>query len=177
MLPPAMPSASLETPSRPGQATATLLLAGLLLAALLWARGTPCFLGWELARDHARCLGRSHLRARLWTREPGEVRAWLESRGTPVQPLPAKAGDLVLLGVRYCALADRIAAHVYYGGPRSYVSVFVLSGPARIRDGWQGRCNGLSVRLLHSAGRTLAIVGGSPADVDAVADVFVSTVA
>jgi hypothetical protein len=162
--------------SRAGVATIVTIL-GLLAAALLWARGAPRFLGWEVARDHDRCFSRAHLRARLWTSEPWEAREWLESRGTPVQPLPATAGELALIGVRYCPLADRIAAHVYYGGKESYVSVFVLSGPARIRDGWQGEYGNLKVRLQRSAGRTLAIVGVSRSDVEAVARAFGSSVA
>jgi hypothetical protein len=84
---------------------------------------------------------------------------------------------VVLVGVRYCPLMDRIAAHLYYGGEQSYVSVFLLSGPAHIRDGWQGRFGDLNVRLLRSAGRTLAIVGASRSDVEAMAQAFRSSVA
>ena len=157
--------------------TALAVILLLLAAALLWARGTPLFLGWEVARDHDRCFRRAHLRARLWTSEPSEARAWLESRGTPVPPLPASVGALMLIGVRYCPLADRIAAHVYYGGERSRVSLFVLSGPARIGDGWRGEYGDLNVRLLRSAGRTLAIVGVSRSDVEAVTRAFSSSVA
>ncbi len=173
-----MPRTTLSPRSRAAFRFAALAPILLLLAtALLWARGAPLFLGWEVARDHDRCFGRSHLRARLWTSEPWEAREWLESRGTPVQPLPARIGDLVLIGVRYCPLADRIAAHVYYGDERSFVSVFVLSGPARIGDGWRGEYGDLKVRLLRSAGRTLAIVGASRSDVEAVARAFGSSAA
>ncbi len=147
----------------------------ILVLMLLWARGLPLFVGWQVARDHARCYGRARLPARLWSNEPREVGDWLESRGTPVQPLPARVGDLSLIGVRYCALADRIAAHVYYGARRDGVSVFVLSGPARIRGGWQGRFGSVRVRLMRSAGRTLAIVGVSQEDVDAMTRVFRSS--
>ncbi len=150
---------------------------GLLAAALLWARGAPLFVAWEVARDHDRCLSRTRLPARLWSSEPSEIGEWLESRGTPVQPLPARAGSLTLIGVRYCPLADRIAAHVYYGGEKSYVSVFVLSGPARIHDGWQGEFSDVKVRLLRSAGRILAIVGTSDKDVEAVTRAFRTSVA
>jgi hypothetical protein len=168
-----MPRTTLSLPSHAVFRSAVLAPILLLLAAaLLWARGAPCFLGWEVARDHDRCFNRAHLRARLWTSEPWEARDWLESRGTPVQPLPARVGDLLLIGVRYCPLADRIAAHVFYGDERSFVSVFVFSGPARIRDGWQGEYGDLKVRLLRSAGRTLAIVGASRSDVEAFARAF-----
>ena len=77
------------------------------------------------------------------------------------------------MGARYCPLSDRVAAHVYYGGDGSgIVSVFVLSGPARIGDGWSGTARGLHVRLLRAAGRTLAVVGESAADVAATALAF-----
>jgi hypothetical protein len=145
------------------------------LATALWARGLPAFVAWEAAHDHERCFGRSRLRARVWSSDPAEIRAWLESRGTPVQPLPARSGDVEIVGVRYCALSDRIAAHVYYGGQGSLVSVLVMSGPARIGDGWSGEVGRWQVRLLRSAGRTVAVVGEVEADVDAVARAFART--
>jgi hypothetical protein len=152
-------------------ATAALLLLG------LWLRGLPWFVAWEVARDHQLCFGRRHLPARVWSSDPTEIRDWLESRGTPVPPLPAEARGVRLVGARYCPLADRIAAHVYYDGGAGTVSVFLLSGPARIGDGWVGTVRGLRVRLLHAVGRTLAIVSESPADVDAAARAFTTTVA
>ena len=82
------------------------------------------------------------------------------------------------MGARYCPLVDRVAAHVYYGGEgEGIVSVFLLSGSARIGDGWSGTAHGLHVRLLHAAGRTLAVVGESEADVAATARAFQVTVA
>ena len=60
---------------------------------------------------------------------------------------PDSSGHVEIVGARYCPLADRIAAHVYYGGQGSLVSVFVMSGPARIGDGWSGEVGGLQVRL------------------------------
>jgi len=152
-------------------------LAGALVALLLWARGLPSFVAWEVARDHQRCFGRRHLAARLYTSDAWEIRDWLESRGTPVQPLPERAGGVEVVGVRYCPLADRIAAHVYYGGDGSLVSVFVLSGAARIGSGWSGESQGLQVRLIPSAGRTVSVVGESADDVDAVARAFRSSFA
>jgi hypothetical protein len=144
----------------------------------LWARGLPSFVAWEAARDHERCFSRRHLPARLWSSDPTEVRDWLESRGTPTPFLPAHPNDADLLGVRYCPLADRIAAHIYYGGGGSRpLSVFLLSGPARIGGGWSGRAGGLHVRLLRAVGRTVAIVGENEADVAGAARAFTSTVA
>ena len=152
---------------------AAAVVAGLaLLAVLWWVRGLPVFVAWELTRDHERCFSQTHLHARLWSSDPTEIRGWLEERGTPVQPFPARPGHVEIVGVRYCPLADRVAAHVYYGGQGSLVSVFVISGPARIGDGWSGRVHELQVRMLRSAGRTLAVVGEVESDVDAVAHAF-----
>ena len=149
-----------------------------LIATGLWARGLPSFVAWEVARDHQRCFDRRDLRARVWSTDPAEVHDWLESRGTPTPLLPRYAHAAELVGARYCPLVDRVAAHVYYGGEgQGAVSVFVLSGPARIGDGWSGTAKGLHVRLLRSAGRTLALVSESEKDVAATARAFLVTVA
>jgi hypothetical protein len=147
----------------------SLLVVGVLLGLVLWARGLPGFVAWEVARDHERCFGLRHLPARVFSDDPAVVRDWLESRGTPVAPLPARAGSVEIAGARYCPLQDRIAAHVYFVGDDAPVSVFVLSGPARIGDGWEGRSRGLYVRLVHSASRVIAVVGERERDVAAVA--------
>ncbi len=152
---------------------AVVLVAALVTA--LWARGLPAFVAWEVAHDHERCFGRTRLRARVWSSDPAEIRAWLESRGTPVQPRPGRRGDVEIVGARYCALNDRIAAHIFYGGQGSLVSVLILSGPARVGDGWSGRVGRYQVHLLRSAGRTLAVVGEVASDVDAVARAFQRT--
>ncbi len=152
---------------------AVVLVATLVTA--LWARGLPAFVAWEAVHDHERCFSRTRLRARVWSSDPAEVRAWLESRGTPVQPLPGHRGDVEIVGARYCALSDRIAAHIFYGGQGSLVSVLILSGPARIGDGWSGRVGKYQVHLLRSAGRTLAVVGEVASDVDAVSRAFKRT--
>jgi len=163
---------------RGGALRAVAVLAGAPFLFGLWARGLPAFVAWEVAGDHQRCFGRRHLPARVWSSDPAEVQDWLESRGTPAPPLPPEAGQGALVGARYCPLSDRVAAHVYYGGDGSgLVSVFVLSGPARIGDGWSGTARGLHVRLVHAAGRTLAVVGESAADVAATAGSFVTTIA
>ncbi len=47
-----------------------------------------------------------------------------------------------------------------------------MSGPARIGDGWSGEVGRWQVRLLRSAGRTIAVVGEVESDVDAVARAF-----
>jgi hypothetical protein len=163
---------------RGGAPRALALLAGALFLLGLWARGLPAFVAWEVAGDHQRCFGRRHLPARVWSSDPAEVQDWLESRGTRSPPLPKEAGQAPLEGARYCPLSDRVAAHVYYGGDGSgIVSVFLLSGPARIGDGWSGTSRGLHVRLVRAAGRTLAVVGESAEDVATTARSFATTVA
>ena len=166
-------------PARRGGALRVLaLVAGALFVFGLWARGLPAFVAWEVAGDHQRCFGRRHLPARVWSSDPAEVQEWLESRGTPTPPLPPHAHAAQLVGARYCPLVDRVAAHVYYGGEgEGIVSVFLLSGSARIGDGWSGTAHGLHVRLLHAAGRTLAVVGESEGDVATTARAFQVTVA
>ena len=163
---------------RRGWLRASALVAAALVAVGLWVRGLPSFVAWEVARDHQRCFGRRQLPARVWSSDPAEVRDWLESRGTPTPFLPSHANDAELVGARYCPLADRVAAHIYYGdGGEGLVSVFLLSGPARVGDGWSGTARGLHVRLVRAAGRTLAVVGESEADVTAATRAFTMTVA
>jgi hypothetical protein len=165
-------------PARGRRSSRALALVALALVVLgSWLRGRPSFVAWELARDHQRCFGRRRLTARVWSADPSEVRAWLEVRGTPTPPLPSHAHAAALVGARYCPLDDRVAAHVYYGGEEGTVSVFLLSGPARVGDGWAGQSRGLHVRLLRAAGRVLAVVGESEADVEATARAFATTVA
>jgi hypothetical protein len=164
--------------ARPGGGPAWAVLAlGILLGLVLWARGLPGFVAWEVARDHERCFGLRHLPARVFSDDPAVIRDWLESRGTPVAPLPARAGGVEIAGARYCPLQDRIAAHVYFVGDDAPVSVFVLSGPARIGDGWEGRSRGFYVRLVRSAGRVLAVVGERERDVAAVARALTTSLA
>ena len=163
-------------PARRGGALRVLaLVAGALFLFGLWARGLPAFVAWEVAGDHQRCFGRRHLPARVWSSDPAEIQELAGvARHPHAPPLPKEAGQAALVGARYCPLSDRVAAHVYYGGDGSgIVSVFVLSGPARIGDGWSGTSRGLHVRLVRAAGRTLAVVGESEADVAATALAFV----
>jgi hypothetical protein len=173
--------ASPEPPPLPRRGSGRWALWVLAIAVglvALWVRGIPRFVAWEVAGDHERCFTRRLVPARLWSSDPREVRDWLESRGTPTPFLPSRPNDVDLVGVRYCPLPDRVAAHVYYGGSGSRpLSIFLLSGPARIGDGWSGRTRGLHVRLLRAAGLTVAIVGENEADVAGAARSFTSTLA
>jgi len=152
----------------------TLFGAAALAAVFLWARGAPSFVAWELARDHDRCFGLEKLPARLWSGDAAEVARWLESEGTEVPPLPAGSALLPLVGARYCLLLDRRVAHVYYEGEERQLSLFVLSGPARFAGELQMRVRGRVVRLLRSAGSTLALVADREEDVKAFRDQLVT---
>jgi hypothetical protein len=142
----------------------------------LWFQGRPEFVAWQLVRDHHRGLA-ERPGDRVWSSEPGVVASWLERHGTPVPPLPAHAGSAALVGARYCSLVDRVTAHVLYEGDGTSVSLFVITGPLRARSDWSARIDGLHLRLVRAAGRTLAIVGESEDDVHAVLRSFATSVA
>jgi hypothetical protein len=170
-------SRTLPHARRRGRGAFRLAVLGLGLLALgLWGTGRPGFVAWQLARDHRRGLA-DRPGERVWSSEPGVVSDWLERHGTPVLPLPARAGSAGLVGARYCGLVDRVAAHVLYEGDGTSVSLFVITGPLRARSGWSARVDGLHLRLVRAAGRTLAIVGESEADVAAALRAFSTTVA
>jgi hypothetical protein len=145
-----------------------------LALVLLWARGAASFVAWELTRDHDRCFGEEKLPARFWSGDAAEVARWLESQGTEVPPLPAGRPALPLVGARYCALLDRMAAHVYYEGEERQLSLFVLPGPARFAGELETRTRDRAVRLLRSAGTTIALVGDRDEDVKTFRDELVS---
>ncbi len=155
-----------------------LLLAMLaaFLAAGLWFEGRPEFVAWQLARDHRRGLA-ERPGSRVWSSEPRVVSAWLERHGTALPPLPESAGSASLVGARYCALLDRVAAHVVYEGERSSVSLYVVPGPLRAPAAWATASEGLHMGFVRSAGRTLAVVGESEADVRAALRSFTTTLA
>ena len=147
-----------------------------LVAIGLWFQGRPEFVAWQLARDHRHGLA-ARPGERIWSSEPGVVADWLERHGTPVPPLPDRVGGAALVGARYCALVDRVAAHVLYEAHVGSVSLFVITGPLRAPADWPLEVRGLHLRLLRSAGHTLAIVGESEADVRAAFRSFATSVA
>jgi anti-sigma factor RsiW len=140
--------------------------AGLALA-VLWGRGAAPFVAWELARNHVHCFGREHLAAEVWTSDTGEIAEWYRQRGSEVPALPSSAGGVELVGGRFCSLVDRTVVHLYYTGEKRHLSVFVVPGPARFASGFVTRKGGESVRLLHTSGMTLALVGEDAETVDA----------
>jgi anti-sigma factor RsiW len=155
-----------------------LPVAAAFLGLLLWGRGAAPFVAWELARDHEHCFSMARLPARIFSSDPVEVAEWLEDQGTAVPPLPAGRRDLTLVGARYCPLVDRLAAHVYYANDDRHLSVFVLAGPARF-PGYELRTEtrGREVRLLRSAGMTVALVAEHADDVAAFRDHFATSTA
>jgi len=156
-----------------------LLLAAIALGTLgaaAWARGFPGFVSWQLARSHPHGQG-GRSGSRIWSSEPEVVAAWLERHGTPVPPLPSRAGSATLVGAHYCSLVDRVAAHVVYQGEEGGVSIFVLHGPLRAASGWSARVHGIDVRFVPAAGRVLAIVGEQPEDVRAAVKQLMTSVA
>jgi hypothetical protein len=82
------------------------------------------------------------------------------------------------VGARYCPLVDRLAAHVYYANDDRHLSVFVFAGPARFAGYELGtEARGREVRLLRSAGMTVALVSEHSEDVAAFRDHFTTTTA
>jgi anti-sigma factor RsiW len=142
------------------------LAAGIALA-LLWGRGAPPFVAWEIARDHIHCFGREHLPAQVWTSDTGEIADWYRQRGTELPIIPASVAGVELVGGRYCPLIDRKVAHLYYAGEKRHLSLYVVPGPARFGNHIVTRKQGENVRLLHTGGMTLAVVSEDADLVDA----------
>jgi hypothetical protein len=173
---------SVEIASRPlppkhrgGRGLVWLMLLA-FLGVGLWFQGRPEFVAWQLARDHRRGLA-ERPGSRVWSSEPRVVSDWLERHGTLLPPLPGQAGGSSLVGARYCALVDRVAAHVLYEGDRTSVSLYVITGPLRARRDWSTLVDGLHLHFVRAGGLTLAIVGESEDEVRAVLRAFATSVA
>jgi anti-sigma factor RsiW len=164
-------------PLRPARRHWALPLAAALVLLALWVRGSAAFVAFELARDHAKCFGRAPLPAKVWSDDPGTVTAWFEGQGTELPLVPARVGDMSLVGARYCPLLDRFAAHLYYAEGDRHASLFVFRGPARFRDVHESRFRGHSVVLFRSAGMNLAAVAEAAEDAEAFRRKFTTTVA
>jgi anti-sigma factor RsiW len=161
--------------SRAGNAGRVLLaLAAALVAVLLWARGMPVVVEWQLAMDHGHCFGREHLPAEVWSGDPAIISAWFEARGTTLPLVPAAALGLELSGARFCRLFDRRqVAHLYYvAGPR-HASLYVVPDPVRFDTMPASARGDRTVQLLHVAGATVGLVGEHEEDVEALKNAFV----
>jgi len=134
------------------------LAAALVLA--LWARGFAPFVAWELSRDHTHCFGMATLPAEVLESEPERLAAWYEERGDELPLLPARVGDLSLVGGRYCALPDvSFAPHVYYTSYDDELSVFVVKHGVRMPDDYRRWARGNAVALVRVGGAVVGVVG------------------
>jgi anti-sigma factor RsiW len=138
-----------------------------VLAMGLWARGSPPFVAWEVALDHAHCFGKQRVPAQVWTADPMRLSAWFDAQGTELPLVPASAGGLDLVGGRYCRLADRKVAHVYYGGREGQLSLYVIPGSVRFERSFVWRGRGATVNLLKIAGSNVALVSEHPPSIAA----------
>jgi anti-sigma factor RsiW len=146
-----------------------LPLAAALAAVVLWARGSPGAVAFQLSRDHAHCFGLARLPAKVTSGDPAQVAAWFEAQGTTLPPLPAQAAGLTLRGARYCPLSDLSSvAHVYYQDGARHVSLFLVPRGLRMDRSRRTSALGREVRLLAEGDRTLGIVGERAADVDSL---------
>jgi anti-sigma factor RsiW len=166
-----------ELAGRPRRALWLLPLAASLALLALWARGAAPFVAYELARDHARCFGHAALPAKVWSDDSSVITTWFEQQGTALPLVPENVAGLELVGARYCPLLDRFAAHLYYAGGDRHASLFVLKGPARFRDAFEGRVGAETVLLFRSAGTTVGIVAERTEDAEAFRRKFTTTVA
>ena len=148
-----------------------------VLAVFVVARNSSQFVGWQLARDHARCFSKRQVPAEVLTDDPMRLTAWFDAQGTELPFVPASAGGLDLVGGRYCRLLDRTVAHVYYGGGDHQLSLFVVPGTVR-RDGDDGGISGrLTVALLRVGGANVALISSDAPSVAAFRRALVRTVA
>lgn len=157
-----------ERRALPVAARWVLPLAAALFAAL-WLRGYAPFVAWGLARDHAKCFSKQPLPAKVWSGEPAQVAGWFRESGSELPALPAQAGELALVGARYCPLASlAYAPHVYYASAGRHASVFVVPQGVRFEDPRASQARGEHVRLLRVEGRVVGIVAEEEDDARAL---------
>ncbi len=155
-----------------------LPLAATVLLAFGWARSTPSFLAWELARDHRHCFGQGAVPAKLWTGDAEIARGWFEDQGTPTPWLPDDAGRLELVGARYCPLPGLShAGHLYYAGEDAELSVYLVDRPLLLQHDAVRLVGAHHVVIRRRGGTVLAVVGPEKKDVDAFEDALETTFA
>jgi anti-sigma factor RsiW len=162
---------------RPSRAFWAFPLAASLAFFALWARGAAPFVAYELAGDHAKCFGHAALPAKVWSDDSGVITAWFEGQGTRLPLIPEEVAGLGLVGARYCPLFDRFVAHLYYTSGDRHASLFVLKGPARFREVYEGRIGAQTVLLFRSAGTTIGIVSERAQDAESFRRRFTTTMA
>jgi len=163
--------------ARPRFYRVLLPLAAALAFVALWGRGAAPFVAWELSRDHAHCFSGGRLPAQVWSGDAAVVASWLEAHGIGSPLLPDKVADLELVGARFCPLADRRVAHLYYVGAEGHVSLFLVPGSVRFDDTYSTARRGAIVSLRRVGGSVVGIVGERGADVARMERAFGTTVA
>ena len=136
-----------------------LPMAAMLLLSLGWLRGNAFVVSWQLALDHGHCFGMERLPAQVWGQDPEQVRAWFTAQGTQMPLIPESAHGLDLVGGRYCPIADRKVAHLYYGNKERNLSLYVVPGPLRFEQEGVRRAGGRMIQFLHVSGTRVALVG------------------
>jgi anti-sigma factor RsiW len=135
-----------------------LPLAAVLALVAFWGLRTAPVVAWQLAADHRACFNAKRLPAKVWNSDADRVAAWFDQRGTPVPVVPPAAAGVELLGGRFCYLADRRVAHLYYAGTDRRLSVFVVPGRVLFSTTRLRPVKGESIRFVRAGGTTLALV-------------------
>jgi anti-sigma factor RsiW len=148
-----------------------------LLAVALWVRGAPGFVSWQASLDHAHCFGKDRVPAQILTGDPERLAAWYEERGAAIPLVPASAGDLDLVGGRFCRFSDRRVAHIYYVDDERQLSLYVVPGSVRAGRAFEWERGGTTVNLLRVAGTHVALVSAHAPSVAAFRRTFERTVA
>jgi negative regulator of sigma E activity len=74
---------------------------------------------------------------------------------------------LEMVGARYCPLADRRVAHLYYTGGDRRLSIYVVPGWVRLDRSQQVTRGDKTVRILRAGGATVGLVSEQPEAVEA----------
>jgi anti-sigma factor (TIGR02949 family) len=163
--------------TRPRVWRVLLPMAAALLLSVLWLRGNAFVVSWELALDHGHCFGKQRLPAQVWGQDPERVRAWFTAQGTELPLLPESANGLDLVGGRFCPLADRKVAHLYYGNKERNLSLYVVPGPLRFGPEGVRQAGGRMIQFLHVGRTAVALVGEEREDLSEFQKKFHTTTA
>jgi len=144
-----------------------LPLAAALVLGFLLAHTRPGLVARQIAWDHGHCFGKTELPAQVWSSNVGVVDHWFAERGTRLPRIPETAGGLQLVGARYCRVADRRFAHVYYADGDRHLSLHVVPGWLSL-DRMQRRSQwGRAVVLMRTEGAVVGLTSEDPGAVDA----------
>lgn len=148
-----------------------------LVFGVLWARGAPGYVAWQLARDHVHCFSRERLPAQVWTNDPADVARWMAENGRHLPLVPPGAGGLELVGARFCPMLDRRVAHLYYSAGERHLSLYVVPGPVRVDRPYEDEPSDQVVHVRRAGGSTIALVSADPKAITAFRKAFERTVA